>query len=607
MKNNNFSKLVLLSLSPFIIATEASATKLNAQPLPSEKDFDNAQEVSVPNSRYHRRPDYREAEAKSKEDALKKAQDLKDAQLKAREDALKAYQDKLNNYKKQLEMAKNFNHDAILHGKSGNFEDAIALHEKACQYDPTNKQYKINLSAARTVYGQKLIGQKNLGAAISQLRKALYVAPDNAMAESLLNEALSKASYDPTDSETRVKLGDKLISVGDNDEAYVEYQAAVKLGSAKACVKIGDLYYRSSQVATAQSWYRQALTLDSKCSDAYRNIGMLYLAAKDTNNASSYLRKAVIYNQNDSIASQALIEIWRKQVASGENSCDNHIGLAGAYQLAHDFTSAKAEYTRAYQLDPNNPNLQLGINSLNKAIGIDQAKKYELAAKSLYSQGLYKEALVQMTQAVNLCPTDSHYQLLLGQCFEANGDYQSAHRAYLASVLSDPQHSSEAAARLKKMENPTKTVANNADSQVNSQTNTGLANANFATTNVANGGVNTSDTSNINASGNYANMPKNLYEGNGETNTSNGKNPIANEGKNELNDITTLRQALEQNMQNPDLHYRLALCLKENNQISEALSEFRIASALSPNNSKYSQDLAVTLKQYHQDLAKAGN
>ena len=597
-----FSLFISLLMAISLITTSVEATKLNAPPLPSEKDFANAQEVNVPNSRFNRRPDYREAEAQAKEDLAKKSNEAKAEAEKARQTALKAYQDKLTNYKKQLEMAATFNRQAITFGKSGNYSDAIALHEKACKYDPSNKQFKINLSAARTVYGKTLISQNNLNLAISELRKALYVAPDNALAESLLNQALTKANFDPNNPDTRIKLGDKLLGVGDNDEAYVEYQAGVKLGSSKAYVKIGDLYYRLSQAQVAQSWYLQAIAKDSKNSEAYRNIGMLYLAVKDTTNAASYLRKAVIYNSNDTIASSTLIDIWRKQVAKDDNSADNHIGLATALQLSMDFNGAKTEYSKAYQLDPNNVNLQAGIASLNKAMQHCQAQKYELAAKSLYGQGLYKEALTQMSQAVSFEPQNSHYQLLLGQCFEANGDYASAHRAYLASVLADPNNSSDAASRLKQMESNSQHKAMN--KVTNSTNNQSSENQ---VTDIKQSPIVNSDNSNLNASGNYATMPKNLYEGNNEGNYPNGKNPIANGEQNELNNISNLKQALEQNMQNPDLHYKLALSLKEAGQLSEALSELRIASALNPNNTKYSQDLAITLKQYHQEQAKAGN
>jgi len=87
---------------------------------------------------------------------------------------------------------------------------------------------------------------------------------------------------------------------------------------------------------------------------------------------------------------------------------------------------------------------------------------------------LRREALAEINQAVMLEPRNAEYQFLLGECLEANGDYQNAHQAYLTCVLIDPENNKEAAARMKAMQTrahdrPTVRFDGNSDSQPKSQ------------------------------------------------------------------------------------------------------------------------------------------
>jgi tetratricopeptide (TPR) repeat protein len=59
--------------------------------------------------------------------------------------------------------------------------------------------------------------------------------------------------------------------------------------------------------------------------------------------------------------------------------------------------------------------------------------------------------------------------------------------------------------------------------------------------------------------------------------------------------ISLLRDISSSNLQNPEIHHRLAVNLLAAGQISEAISEFRIASALCPAKKAYSDDLAQAL------------
>ena len=66
--------------------------------------------------------------------------------------------------------------------------------------------------------------------------------------------------------------------------------------------------------------------------------------------------------------------------------------------------------------------------------------------------------------------------------------------------------------------------------------------------------------------------------------------------------VEILKNALPNNLQNPDIHHRLGLDLVNLGQTSEALSELRIASALDPGNRTYAEDLARVLKIHQRSL-----
>lgn len=66
--------------------------------------------------------------------------------------------------------------------------------------------------------------------------------------------------------------------------------------------------------------------------------------------------------------------------------------------------------------------------------------------------------------------------------------------------------------------------------------------------------------------------------------------------------VTLLRQALNDNLQNSEIHHRLAVNLLNLGQITESVSEFRIASALKPTDKTYADDLARALNIHKRSL-----
>jgi tetratricopeptide (TPR) repeat protein len=616
-----------LALSAGFCAGMAFATKLDAPPLPhaadlnhDSKNFTEGQESQPSLSRFRRRPDYREEEATKKEDAEKAAKAQEAARLKSVEEQKKAQQEQIATYKQGLQAAVEANNRAVQFGKQARWLEAIENHEKAIQLDPRNKEFRINLSAARCAYGQQRLSQGDTQGAAHLFRQALAAAPDNGLAGKMLVEALRKSGINPSSPDARLALGDQLAQANDLEGATIEYQQAMQLeDSARTYVKMGDMYYRYNQAAAASQYYRQAVAKDSEFGPAHRQLGLLALAQRDTTTAAAELRRAVILDPKDAIASETLVDIWRKQVASSPSSAQYHLGLAAALQLSGDLVGAETEYRVVQSIDPKNPQLVAAAASLNHAYQHSQAEKHRLAAETLFNQGLRREAFSEISQAVMVEPRNANYQLLLGECMEANGDYQGAHQAYLTCVLIDPGNNKEAAVRLKQMQasaaipDPAGSYSRPAQSsapaakQPSAASESNRASSSF--TSPSNAGMTPAKDMFEGGSGlGTVRMPTTTglrtHDESAPAVASTASAPTPQvlpkvdeaENKKDFSSAAAfLQERIANDPSNAELHHRRAVDLTSAGNIAEAVSEFRMASAIDPKSKDYADDLARAL------------
>jgi hypothetical protein len=73
--------------------------------------------------------------------------------------------------------------------------------------------------------------------------------------------------------------------------------------------------------------------------------------------------------------------------------------------------------------------------------------------------------------------------------------------------------------------------------------------------------------------------------------------------------VTILRDLSSSDLQNSDIHHRLAVNLMAAGQISDAVTEFRVASCLKPTDKAYAEDLARALAIHKRSIMsnKAGS
>src|SRR6185437_15193087 len=445
-----FSLLLAAGLTTTMGCPSVFATPLNTTALPHDRpehNFDSEEGEMTPEvSRFRHRHDYREEE-KDKAAAV-------EAQRKqAAENASKARAAQLQAIKDKEQEGLNANNRGVAFGQQKRWMEAISAHEEAVRLDPSSKQFRINLSAARCAYGQEKLSQGDLNAAASLFRKAKAAEADNGLADKLLIATMKKQGRDPSNPDTRIEIGDQLAAIGDMEGATVEYEAAMQLQpNAHTYTKMGDVALAYGQTSKALSYYRQAIAKDADYGPAHRQLGMVALATRDYTNAASSLRKAVLCDSKDAMAGETLISIWRKQVATSPANADMHLGLAGALTITGNFADAENEFRKVEVLDPRNAGVAPGRAALQHQIQHAEAEKYRAAADTLLNQGLQREALAEISRAVTMEPRNAKYQFLFAQCLEANGNYQAAHQAYMQCILIDPEHNAEAAARIREMQ-----------------------------------------------------------------------------------------------------------------------------------------------------------
>lgn len=570
----------------------ASATDLTARPLPrerEEKDFDASNDHAPEVSRFHRRLDYRE------EEKLKKVQE-EQARKQAIENAAKAREQAAQGAKKHEETSVSANNRGVALGQQRRWTEAISAHEQAVQHDPSNKQFRINLSAARCAYAQEKMAAGDYSAAANLCRKALSAASDNGLAGKLLVEVMKKQGRDPNNVDVRLEVGDQLAAIGDLESATVEYQAAMQLQpNAKTYLKMGDMAWRYGQISTANNWYRQAIVKDADFAPAHRQLGLLLLSQRDSTSGAAALRKAVVLDPKDGAAGQALVEVWRRQVATNPLLAENHLGYAGALQLTGDFAGAENEYRKLEALDPKYPSLEAGRVSLGRAIQHAEAEKHRAAAETLFGQNLHREALAEIGRAVSMEPRNSKYQMMFAECLEANGDYQNAHQAYLTCVLLDPERNQEAAQRMREMQRSYGSRYNFGQqaTQVANQNTQQMQTAPAQQTQAPAGVQQAAPVQQT-----VQQAPVQAMQAPADNGLSAAMAKISEleAAKNHEEAINLLRQMVAVNLQNADLHHRLAVNLLAAAQVADSIAEFRMACALRPGQPEFAADLARAMQ-----------
>lgn len=190
-----------------------------------------------------------------------------------------------------------------------NFEDAIALFEKARVIDPDRDDFIDNLIDALEASARKLVYLGKFSASIKLLRQAVEIRPDDKILSCrmafvlcledrhkeglvIVNKVLETNLKSATAHDVR---GLALIGLGMIDDALVSFGEALDCdpSCASAYSNSGIAYRAKGEPKTAIKYFTEAIRLDSKNALFYNNLGVSLLDNNDLPQAEVALNKAL--------------------------------------------------------------------------------------------------------------------------------------------------------------------------------------------------------------------------------------------------------------------------------------------------------------------------
>lgn len=273
--------------------------------------------------------------------------------------------------------------------KAGQFDQAIALYQKAIEIQPTSADFKYALG---TAYQQK----GDLDQAIAAYQQAQSIAPN----EPVYKKAIKDVSI--------LKAGPLVKQAYDKQTA-------------------GDM-------AGAISLYTQATQLDPDNGSIYMNLGVAYQASDDFNNAYNAYAKSYELDPKGSIDCLYLMGAIDENFNRGMQAINKYnkyrqVAPTGQYAgLAKDRVLALTANPNAPQKLSTSGDIK---NAQEASSSYDQAVKMQQA-------GNYDGAIPLYQKASSLMPKESAYIYALATCLQAKGDFDGAIQKYQEAVSKAP-------------------------------------------------------------------------------------------------------------------------------------------------------------------------
>jgi tetratricopeptide (TPR) repeat protein len=345
------------------------------------------------------------------------------------------------------------------------WDQAVKEHEAALNGDPYNPTFRMNLSGAYLRYGQSLMSKGSWAAAIPRFHMALYVDPNNMAAVDCLNQCWKRSGKDPDNPDVRRELGEKYETEGNYPEAIAEYRTYVRIvDSGQAHAALGRALCKQGQsvsaravegfnelkVAVSKDWPKdQQMELGRAHLELAEQLKELAFKARDdgrtqtalkrlANAGIEYRRAATLMNQTNLEGARGLVEVAREAVAINPRSFDNHLMLAGGYQLVGDYERAKKEYEACWNVSPNNPKLAAARQSYHYAVVTSAAASPMLIAASVQ----------KVEDLLRKDPRNAELMYIYARGKEALGDREVAMAAYQEAYKINPYLNSDLPKRL---------------------------------------------------------------------------------------------------------------------------------------------------------------
>lgn len=320
-------------------------------------------------------------------------------------------------------------------------------------------------AVALNVYREILQTEPDFPEVHGKLSFLLYQLQD---ASEAINEAKAALAENPNDAEAHKNEGLALEQARKFDAAIGEFKEALRIKPDYAVVHydLGILYYDMHSYDDSIAEYKKAIVLNPNDESAHYNLGNTYKDKGDAASAILEFREAKRLNPNDPMARHNLAAMLMKQspgvaikeMQELEKRFPNfemcHICLGRALESQGDMKAAEAEFRKALELDPADPDGHQGLGWIqetqkNYDAALEEYRRAEKIApgsagaredigRILLAKKDYGAALEELKQAEALSETSSEIHDLLGQALLANGEFDLAAGEFKDAIALEP-------------------------------------------------------------------------------------------------------------------------------------------------------------------------
>jgi tetratricopeptide (TPR) repeat protein len=320
---------------------------------------------------------------------------------------------------------------------------------------------------ALSVYGEILSTQPDFPEVHVKASYLLYRVGDT---NDALNEAKAALKDNPDDAEAHKNMALALEEERKLDAAIAQYQEALRIKPDYAVIHydLGNLYYEMHSYDQAIAEYRKCLVIDPGNADAHTNLGLAYKDKGDVAAAVPELREAKRLKPDDPAIRQDLASALMSQSPASAipelqeleqkfpkfEMC--HICLARAFAWNGDNKSAEAEFMKAGQLDPTDPNAYLGLGDMQEKqknydaaleqyriaekVSPDSAEAHQAVGRVLLAKKDFQGAADELKQAETLSQTSADIHELYGQALRELGQIDLAIGEFKEAIALDPTY-----------------------------------------------------------------------------------------------------------------------------------------------------------------------
>lgn len=286
---------------------------------------------------------------------------------------------------------------------------------------------------------------------------------------------------DENDPLVRNGIGWSYYNLATENNSYNQSQLEISAGHFKKALSLdpefaighnnlGLIYKALNQYQDALSAFQTAIDLDPKYKKPYLNMGSTYLDKKEYDRALEYYQKALEIDPNYALAYYAIGDFYFRQKKyhqaiipsqQAQKLNPNHLNtyklLAEIFMAQGQSQKAIEEINKGLKVDKNHGGFYIALANIYRELG-DIEKSNELFAKGISRQpnssalyqynlglqlkreGKFEEAKDQLIKAVNLNPQDVDILIVLAQVEKKLGNYDEAIGLLEKAQTQDPEN-----------------------------------------------------------------------------------------------------------------------------------------------------------------------